>query len=159
MINSFLMTLGFIKEPLLFLLYSKLAVILTLVHVFLPYTMLPILSSLQNIPSELIEAARDLGHNPLQTFVRVTLPLSATGVLAGFTYTMILSTADYITPQMVGGTSAAMIGLSISNQFVKLGNMGLGAALSFVLLAILIMAIGAVRWATKRAISGSQATE
>lgn len=154
-INSFLMVTGLIEEPLLFLLYSKLAVILTLVHVFLPFTLLPILSSLQNIPSELIEAARDLGHSPARAFQRVTLPLSAGGVLAGFTYTFILSVADYITPQLVGGTTAAMIGLSISNQFVKLGNMGLGSALSFSLLAILIFIVASVRWLTRHIIQGS----
>jgi ABC-type spermidine/putrescine transport system permease subunit I len=82
------------------LLLRRLAVILTLVHVFLPFTMLPILSSLQNIPSELIEAARDLGCNAWQGFLRVTLPLSATGVLAGFLHYPVW--ADYITPQLVG---------------------------------------------------------
>jgi len=150
-INSFLLMLGIIKEPLLFLLFSRLAVILTLVHVFLPFTMLPILSSLQNIPSELIEAARDLGCNPLQGFLRVTLPLSATGVLAGFAYTFILSAADYITPQLVGGTSGGMIGLSITNQFVKVGNLGLGSALSFFLLFLLVFIVYSVRWSARRA--------
>jgi spermidine/putrescine transport system permease protein len=145
-INSFLLMLGLIDEPLLFLLYSRFAVIITLVHVFLPFTLLPILSSLQNISSDLIEAARDLGCNPLQAFYKVTLPLSATGVFAGFAYTFILSAADYITPQLVGGTSGGMIGLSITNQFVKVGNMGLGSALSFVLLLLLVGLLVLFRW-------------
>ena len=79
-INSFLLMIGVIKEPLLFLLFSRLAVLLTLVHVFLPFAILPIMSSLQNIPWDLVEAARDLGCNPLQAFLKVTLPLSITGV-------------------------------------------------------------------------------
>ena len=83
-INSFLVMAGLIKEPLLFLLFSRFAVVLTLVHVFLPFALLPVLSSLQNIPSELIEAARDLGCSSLQAFFRVTLPLSITGVISGF---------------------------------------------------------------------------
>jgi spermidine/putrescine transport system permease protein len=156
-INSFLLMVGFIDEPLLFLLYSRLAVVVTLVHVFLPFTLLPILSSLQNIPFELIEAAKDLGCSPFRAFLRVTLPLSATGVLAGFTYTFILSAADYITPQLVGGTSGTMIGLSISNQFVKVGNMGLGAALSFVLLVLLVLVVGLARWGLGRALPRSGA--
>jgi spermidine/putrescine transport system permease protein len=104
-INSFLLAIGLIHEPLLFLLFSRLAVILTLVQVFLPFVILPIMSSLQTISKDLIEAARDLGCSPLQAFLRVTLPLSITGVLSGFGYTFILSSADYITPQLVGGTS------------------------------------------------------
>jgi spermidine/putrescine transport system permease protein len=149
-INTFLIMVGIIKEPLLFLLFSRFAVVLTLVHVFLPFTLLPILSSMQNIPSELIEAARDLGCSPFQAFLRVTLPLSITGVLAGFTYTFILSAADYITPQLVGGTSGGMIGLSITNQFIKVGNLGLGSALSFELLILLVLIVAGARWATRR---------
>ncbi len=144
-INSLLLAAGIIKEPLLFLLFSDLAVMLTLVHVFLPFAILPIMSSLQNISWDLVEAARDLGCNPLQAFLKVTLPLSITGVLSGFGYTFVLSAADYITPQLVGGTSTAMIGLSITNQFVKVGNMGLGSSLSFVLLFVLVVTYLAIR--------------
>jgi len=150
-INSFLLMIGVIKEPLLFLLFSRLAVLLTLVHVFLPFAILPIMSSLQTISWDLVEAARDLGCNPLQAFLKVTLPLSITGVLSGFGYTFILSAADYITPQLVGGTSSAMIGLSITNQFVKVGNMGLGSSLSFVLLAVLVVAYMAIRFLARLA--------
>ncbi len=144
-INSLLLAAGIIKEPLLFLLFSDLAVMLTLVHVFLPFAILPIMSSLQNISWDLVEAARDLGCSPLQAFLKVTLPLSITGVLSGFGYTFVLSAADYITPQLVGGTSTAMIGLSITNQFVKVGNMGLGSSLSFVLLLVLVITYLAIR--------------
>lgn len=149
-INSFLMMIGVIDQPLLFLLYSRFAVIITLVHVFLPFTLLPILSSLQNVPSQLIEAARDLGCPPWKAFVRVTLPLTLTGIISGFIYTFILSAADYITPQLVGGTSASMIGLSISNQFVKTGNLALGSSLSFMLLIFLVSIILLVQWGLKR---------
>jgi spermidine/putrescine transport system permease protein len=148
-INTLLLGLGIIHEPLLILLYSRLAVIITLVHVFLPFTILPILSCLQNIPVELIEAGRDLGCSPFQAFRKITLPLSMTGVISGFGYTFILSAADYITPQLVGGTSGGMIGLSITNQFIKVGNLGLGAALSFTLLAALILCYAGIRWVVR----------
>jgi spermidine/putrescine transport system permease protein len=144
-INTLLITLGLIKEPLLFLLFSRFAVIITLTHVFLPFTVLPIMSSMQNISVDLIESARDLGCNPFQAFLRVTLPLSSTGVLSGFAYTFILTSADYITPQLVGGTSGGMIGLSITNQFIKVGNLALGSALSFLLLLLLVSFVAAVR--------------
>jgi spermidine/putrescine transport system permease protein len=149
-LNSLLIGIGIIREPLLFLLFSRLAVIVTLVHVFLPFSILPILSSLQNVPYELIEAARDLGCSPFRAFLRVTLPLSITGVLAGFTYTFILTAADYITPQLVGGTSIAMIGPSISAQFIKFGNLGLGSAISFVFLVVLLLVIYLVQWLSRR---------
>lgn len=149
-LNSLLIWIGIIREPLLFLLFSRFAVIVTLVHVFLPFSILPILASLQNVPYELIEAARDLGCSPFRAFLRVTLPLSITGVLAGFIYTFILTSADYITPQLVGGTSVSMIGPSISAQLIKFGNFGLGSAISFVFLAILLLVIYLVQWLSRR---------
>ncbi len=139
LINSLLIYLGIIQKPLLVLLFSRLAVIIALLHVFLPFTILPILSSLQNIPRELIEAAGDLGCSPFRGFLRVTLPLSMRGVFSAFTYTFLLSAADYITPQLVGGTSGGMIGISIANQFVKVGDFGLGAAIAFAYLFVLVM--------------------
>jgi spermidine/putrescine transport system permease protein len=111
--------------------------------------MLPILSSLQNIQPELIEAAKDLGCNALRAFIKVTLPLSMTGVLSGFMYTFILSAGDYITPQLVGGTSGSMIGSSIANQFVKTGNWPLGSAISFTALALFMVIYFGARWAVK----------
>ncbi|MCJ7569442.1 MAG: ABC transporter permease [Anaerolineales bacterium] len=137
-INSFLLMLGVIEEPLLFLLFSRLAVIITLVQIFLPFAILPIMASLQNVPYELIEAARDLGCKPMQAFRRVTLPMSITGVVLAFGYTFFLASADFITPQLVGGTRGGMIGVSITNQFIKVGNLSLGAALSFELLIFLV---------------------
>jgi spermidine/putrescine transport system permease protein len=150
-LNSLLIGLGLIEDPFLFLLFSRLAVVITLVHVFLPFSILPILSCLQNVPYELIEAARDLGYSPFRAFLRVTLPLSITGVLAGFIYTFVLTAADYITPQLVGGTSVSMIGPNISIQFVRLGNIGLGSSISFTFLSALLLVIYIVQWLCHRA--------
>jgi len=148
-VNSFLEWAGVIEAPLETLLYSRLAVTITLMNVFIPFAMLPILSSLQNIQPELIEAAKDLGCTPLRAFVKVTLPLSMTGVLSGFMYTFILSAGDYITPQLVGGTSGSMIGQSIANQFVKTGNWPLGSAISFTALSMFMAIYFGARWAVK----------
>lgn len=149
LINSFLVWLGLIHEPLRFLLYSRLAVAITLLNVFLPFTMLPILSSLQNVPPELIEAAKDLGCRPVRAFLKVTLPLSMTGVISGFMYTFVLSAGDYITPQLLGGTSGSMIGLSIANQFIHTGNWPLGSALSFMVLSLFMVIYFGVRWTVR----------
>ncbi len=149
LINSFLMYVGLIKEPLLLLVFSRLAVVITIVHVFLPFTILPILSSLANIRVELIEAAKDLGAGPLHAFLKVTLPLSMTGVVSGFTYTLVLSAGDYITPELVGGTTGMMIGRSIADQFIRTGNMPLGSSLSFLVLSLFMLVYFGVRWAVK----------
>jgi spermidine/putrescine transport system permease protein len=149
LINSFLIWLGSIEEPLRFLLYSRLAVTITLLNVFIPFTMLPILSSLQNVQPELIEAAKDLGCGPLRAFLKVTLPLSMTGVISGFMYTFVLSAGDYITPQLVGGTSGSMIGLSVANQFIKTGNWPLGSAISFTVLSLFMVIYFGVKWTAR----------
>lgn len=138
LINGFLLTLGLINEPISILLYSKTAVLITLLHVFLPFTILPILSSLQNINYGVIEAAKDLGASPIKTFLKVTFPLSSKGVMSAFLYAFVLAAGDYVTPQLVGGTSGAMVGLSIANQFVKTGGWGVGSALSFWVLFVFL---------------------
>ena len=138
LINGFLISMDLINEPVSFLLYSKTAVLITLVHVFLPFTILPILSSLQNINYGVIEAAKDLGANPIKTFLKVTFPLSSKGVMSAFLYAFVLAAGDYVTPQLVGGTSGSMVGLSIANQFVKTGGWGVGSALSFWVLIVFL---------------------
>jgi spermidine/putrescine transport system permease protein len=139
LINGLLITLGIIHDPISFLLYSKTAVLITLLHVFLPFTILPILSSLQNIKYGVIEAAKDLGASPLTTFLKITFPLSSKGVMSAFLYAFVLAAGDYVTPQLVGGTSGTMVGLSIANQFVKTGGWGVGAALSFWVLIVFLV--------------------
>ena len=139
LINGLLILFNIIDEPLSFLLYSKTAVLITLVQVFLPFTILPILSAMQNIDYKVIEAAKDLGASPLTTFVKVTFPLSSRGVMAAFLYAFVLAAGDYVTPQLVGGTNGVMVGLSIANQFVKTGRWGIGSALSFVVLIAFLL--------------------
>jgi spermidine/putrescine transport system permease protein len=148
-VNSLLELAGLVDEPLGFLLYSRLAVTITLMNIFIPFAMLPILSSLQSLQPELIEAAKDLGCTPLRAFTKVTLPLSLTGVLSGFLYTFVLSAGDYITPQLVGGTSGGMIGLSVTNQFVKTGNWPLGSAISFIVLSLFMVIYFGIRWGAR----------
>jgi spermidine/putrescine transport system permease protein len=149
LINSFLLHTGLLEEPLLFLVFSRFAVVITLVSIFLPFTILPILSSLANIRRELIEAAKDLGAGPLRAFLRVTLPMSMTGVISGFTYTLVLSAGDYITPELVGGTTGMMIGRSIAEQFIRTGNWPLGSAISFLILSLFMVLYFGIRWAVR----------
>jgi spermidine/putrescine transport system permease protein len=150
LVNSLLLFSGVIKEPLLFLIFNRASVIVALVNIFVPFAMLPILSALSNIPRELVEAARDLGANSLVAFLRVTLPLSMTGVLSAFAYTMVLSAGDYITPELLGGLTGSMIGRNIAQQFVLIGNRPLGSALSFLVLAMYAIMFLGLWWGLRR---------
>jgi spermidine/putrescine transport system permease protein len=138
-INNLLLSLGLINEPLSWLIYSKFAVIVTLTSVFLPITVLPLYSSLMNIPYSLIEASRDLGAGPAQTFRKITLPLSMPGVVAGFIFTFVLTAGDYVTPAMLGGSNGQMIGNSIASQFGVASNWPLGSAITFFVVATMMV--------------------
>jgi len=144
--NQVLKYLGIIEEPLAFLLYSPTAVLITLVFIFTPYTILPIFSSLQNISVDLIEVARDLGASSLQTFYKVTLPLSMPGVITGFIFSFVLAAGDYVTPQMVGGTEGLMVGRVIQDQFGMTYNWPFGSALAYFTIFLLIFLINCVIW-------------
>ncbi|HET7335234.1 MAG TPA: ABC transporter permease [Rhizomicrobium sp.] len=129
-INSGLMSLGLIKQPLEFLLYNPTAVIVTLAHAWAAFAILPIYVSLEKIDRSLLEAAADLGDGPIRRFFRITLPLSLPGVLGAAILVFVPTTGDYVTPALVGGTDGVMIANVIYVQFAKIGNWPLGAALA-----------------------------
>jgi spermidine/putrescine transport system permease protein len=141
LINQILSYLHIIKEPLEFLLYSRIAVIVTLVFIFTPFTLLPIYSSLQNVSKDVIEAAKDLGANNLNTLYKITIPLSMPGIIAGFIFTFLLSTGDYVTPQLVGGTSGMMIGKVIADQFGIVYDWPFGSAIAYFLIFVMIFVV------------------
>jgi spermidine/putrescine transport system permease protein len=147
-INQVLVTLGLIQEPLSFLLFSRVATVIVLVNFLIPLAILPIYAALQNVRSEEIEAARDLGASAAGAWWRVTLPLSWGGVFAAFALTFIIAGGDYVTPQLVGGTSGGMIGRSIASTFGTAFNWPLGAALSFLTLAFVLALLGVLRFAS-----------
>lgn len=149
-INQVLVTLGLIQEPLSFLLFSRVATVIVLVNFLIPLAILPIYAALQNVRSEEIEAARDLGASAAGAWWRVTLPLSWGGVFAAFALTFIIAGGDYVTPQLVGGTSGGMIGRSIASTFGTAFNWPLGAALSFLTLAFVLVLLGVLRFASGR---------
>jgi spermidine/putrescine transport system permease protein len=142
-INSTLMNLGFIAEPLTFLLYNLNAVIITLAHAWAPFAILPIFVALEKIDRSLLEAAEDLGDGPVRRFFRVTLPLAMPGVVAATLIVLIPTVGDYITPRLLGGTSGQMISNMIQVQFGKANNAPLGAALSVTaMLVIGLISVG-----------------
>ena len=145
-INSSLLDLGFIQEPLEYLLYSRFAVVLTLAHSWAAFAILPIYVSLEKIDRSLLEAAADLGENPFRTFLRVTLPLSMPGVIAAAVIEFIPTVGDYITPVMVGGPRGIMIGQIIANQFGAANNWPLGAALTIIMMITITALVCTFIW-------------
>ena len=131
-VNSGLMNIGLIDEPLTFILYNVNAVIITLAHAFAPFAILPIFVALEKIDRSLLEASQDLGESKLMTFFRVTLPLSMPGLVAAVLIVFIPTIGDYVTPELMGGAGGKLIANMIQTQFLALNNAPLGAALAIV---------------------------
>lgn len=137
-LNSLLMTVGILDQPSSVFLYNQGAMVLTLTYVFIPFMVMPIYTALEKIPHSLKEASSDLGAGRLSTFLRVTLPLSLPGVVAGFTMTFCLSFGDFIAALLVGGPDGQMVGNVLASQFGASLNWPLGSALALVMLVIIL---------------------
>jgi spermidine/putrescine transport system permease protein len=135
-LNGFLQYLHLTNAPVSFLLYSPFAVILMLTHIYTPFVFLPIYAALEHIPRPVIEASQDLGASPLKTFLRVILPLSLPGLLAGATFAFVLSLGDFLAPLLVGGASGTMIANIVQSLFGAAYDWPLGAAISVCILLI-----------------------
>ena len=140
-INSFLTYVHAIAEPLGGLLYSRGAVIITLIYVWVPFAALPIYAALHRIDSEMLESAADLGARPWASFWAVTFPLSLPGVLASFFMVFIPTVGEYVTPLLIGGSRGSMFGNIIQDFFTKAANWPRGAALSMVMLAVTLVLV------------------
>jgi spermidine/putrescine transport system permease protein len=144
-INSFLYWLGIRShdDPVSQLLYSRFAVMLVLVYVWLPFVALPIFVSLETLDRRLLEAAADLGASRWQAFRRVTLPLSMPGVVAAFLFVFIPTVGEFVTPSLVGGTSGYMFGNQISDLFgTGFPDWRTGSVLALFLLAVVAVLTG-----------------
>ena len=149
-VNGSLIDLGLIAEPLEFILYNQLAVVVTLSHAWLPFAVLPIFVAMEKIDRSYLEAAQDLGDSALWRFLRVTLPLSMTGVIAATLIVFVPTIGDYVTPRLVGGPDGLMIANMIELQFKKANNAPLGAALALSAM-LLVTAVAAIfLWLNRR---------
>jgi spermidine/putrescine transport system permease protein len=137
-LNGFLQYFHITHAPVGFLLYSPFAVVLMLTHIYTPFVFLPIYAALEHIPRPLIEASQDLGASPLKTFLRVILPLSIPGLVAGATFAFVLSLGDFLAPLLVGGASGTMIANIVQSLFGAAYDWPLGAAISVSILVITI---------------------
>jgi len=141
-INSILMTTGLIQTPLRFLLYSRFAIAIALTYICIPFVFIPVYTSLEKIPRNILNAANDLGANEIRTFFNVVLPLSLPGLVTGFIFSFIIALGDYIIPIQLGGTQGIMFGNLIWSQFGFAFNWPFGAALGFILFAISVSILG-----------------
>jgi len=138
-LNTFLLSLGLIDQTSPILIYSRGAVMVTLVYVWVPFVALPIFAALERIDLSLLEAAADLGCPPWKAFLRVTLPLSLPGVVAGFFFALIPTLGEYVTPMLVGGARGLMYGNLIQDQFVRALNWPMGSVMSLAMLAVVLL--------------------
>jgi spermidine/putrescine transport system permease protein len=148
-LNTGLLSLGLISEPLAFLLYSPTAVVITLAHAWAAFAILPIYVSLEKIDRSLLEAAADLGDGPVRSFLRVTLPLSLPGVIAAMLLIFIPTVGDYVTPALVGGPDGLMMANIIQAMFGKVNNWPLGAALAVGMMIVVTVISVLYIWFTR----------
>lgn len=137
LLNGLLLRLGLVQAPIS-ILNTPFSVVLGMVYFYIPFMILPLFSSLEKIPRALIEASYDLGAGAVATFLKVTLPLSLPGVLAGCLLTFIPCMGDFLTADFLGGPRTYLIGNLIQSQFLMAQDWPFGAALTCLLLLVML---------------------
>lgn len=139
-INSALESLGAIDQPLGFLVFSRFAVVVAIVHILLPFVILILYAGFRPLEERYFEASEDLGAGAIERWRRVVAPLIAVPAMAAFMLCFVVASADYVTPQFLGGPESSMVGVQIQNYFKAQGDYPLGAALAIiVVLAYLVI--------------------
>jgi putative spermidine/putrescine transport system permease protein len=133
LVNKALLASGLIDRPVQ-LAYNQFGTIIAMVHILLPFMVLPLYSAMQKIPPNLSQAGASLGGSPLHVFLRVFLPLSMSGVLAGVTLVFVLCLGFYITPELMGGGKSIMVSMVVSRNVEIYNSWGAASAVSVVLL-------------------------
>ena len=128
------------------MIHTSFAVILGMVYNFIPFMILQIHTSLAKMDKNLLNAANDLGANPVQAFLRVTLPLSVPGIISGITLVFLPAVSSFVIPKLLGGGDYVLIGNLIEIYFLTAGDWNFGSAISLIMALIIITAM----WATKK---------
>ena len=137
--------LGFFGLKDMELLYTEGSVLLGMVYNFIPFMILQINTSLCKMDKSLLEASADLGANRVQTFLRVTLPLSLSGVVSGITLVFLPAVSSFFIPKLLGGGQFFLIGNVIENQFITVGEWNFGSAISMIMAVIMMVCMYAIR--------------
>ena len=140
--QSLISLLGF---PDVELMYTEGAVMLGMVYNFIPFMILQVNTSLSKMDKSLLEASSDLGADGVQTFLRVTLPLSLPGVVSGITLVFLPAVSSFFIPKLLGGGQFFLIGNVIENQFITVGEWNFGSAISMIMAAIMMLSMYLVR--------------
>ena len=159
-INTALESLGVIDQPLGFLVFSRFAVVVAIVHILLPFVILILYAGFRPLEERYFEASEDLGAGAIERWRRVIAPLIAVPAMAAFMLCFVVASADYVTPQFLGGPESSMVGVQIQNYFKAQGDYPLGAALAIIvviaylaiqgllLLGMRLMGVRRVEWGT-----------
>ena len=150
LVNQMLLGLGVLERPSQVFLFNQRAVLITMVVIYLPFVILPIFLALERIPRSLLQASVDLGASAWDTFRRIVLPLSLPGTIGGALFAFVLALGDFITPQMVGGTTGFTIGRVIYSQFGLAYDWPFGATMAAVLLVTALAGIVLAGYAVSR---------
>lgn len=140
-INQGLQAVGITDAPVEWLLYSEFAVTLALVHIYMPFMVLPIYAVLEKFDGRLLEAARDMGASRWRAFLTVTLPLSLPGIVAGSIFVFVPALGAYVTPELLGGTGGMMLGNVIAQQFGGTFEYPFGSALTVLMVAVVAVLV------------------
>ncbi len=127
------------------LLYTEGAVLLGMVYNFIPFMILQINTSLCKMDKSLLEASSDLGANKVQTFLKVTLPLSLSGVISGIALVFLPAVSSFFIPKLLGGGQYFLIGNVIENQFITVGEWNFGSAISMIMAIVMMLCMYAIR--------------
>ncbi|HEU4986212.1 MAG TPA: ABC transporter permease [Rhizobiaceae bacterium] len=149
LVNNLLTSLGIIDEPLK-LMFNLTGVMIGMTHIYLPFMVLMLVASLQNVPRDVEAAASTLGSSRLHVFTAVTLPLTAPGIIAGSILVFVLSISALVTPRMLGGPTYQVMATLIYDEYMQLLDWSSGSALSFTLVVVSIAIIWFSNRATKR---------
>jgi spermidine/putrescine transport system permease protein len=150
LVNYSLEKIGVIDAPLGFLIFNRFAIVIALVHIFLPFAFVPIYSNLLEVEEETLQAGRVLGAGPIRNFFKVAFPLASTGFAISCVYVFIFATGDYAVPTFLGGPGGVVAARVIADQFGAVFNWPLGAALSFAYLVVLAALLGVFTWLITR---------
>lgn len=134
--NEFLLWIGLIDKPLK-IIYTPEAVVLGLVYILLPFMVLPLYSSIEKLDKPCLEAARDLGANKFQTFIRIIIPLTMPGIIAGCLLVMLPAMGLFFVADLMGGAKNLLIGNVIKSQFLNIRDWPFGAATSICLTLVM----------------------
>lgn len=140
LLNQLLLKIGLIDAPLQ-ILYTPTAAYIGIVYCYLPFMVLPLYANLVKLDNRLLEAAYDLGAKPWQAFLRITLPLSRTGIIAGCMLVMIPAVGEFVIPEMLGGPDTLMIGRVLWGEFFNNRDWPTASAVAIVMLALLLVPI------------------